>query len=735
MAAALASGSRVNYMSTNNVSHIIREVTEHAQPIPTREQLITIDNRSGQAVAHTTFLESFTSNYRYFMVANNSDPNKVMRGTKRVKYKEGQDEIYLTISFVGGCQAGQEWWLAQCFFKATWSGSTISDSLATWLFEYFSQASLGIDAFSTEGAKAEAVLATQAGQKFGLDLNVTIKLEGTEDLENTNVGPLVVSSRLIDAEQVDISLTAELEPDQTNLPRFLLSRNKSVDDFLIKGLRDFSAKNVPLETYFHELGTPHVTQLVTDYFNVCLRSVGRRVRYLLLKPEEQPPLSFKSETELDYLHHDYPDPIRIRLSGLMIPTNPALYRNRNFPDLRDWWDQNLRETVDRVLFGVSYVDLLLDFPKYKVQIDHEMSRRAEKMGYSIGQLITALFPNLDALLKGFELSSAAASNSSNGHHNETMFDTSLSNFQVGLEVFLTARVKDLRGIAQYLTSKPDVPARMKQEMLRVVRAFLHGTDPERFYMRFSHRDEQNFPGEKSVEEELTARIQQMFLKDFNAEVLDIVLKPMQTALTKRLASISRASQDFNVGVELGSLPGAPTIFIKGSFKVDGVSPDGWKAFSDSECDVESVKRRTETTLRARLKGEHIDRMILEHAVIKELIEDALRAAQTLIKDEFGLVIRLTTVYWEWDEQLKQLRRQQNKQELATVQQKIQKLKELLLELHENNASVEHIKSVVDRIRRLGATLPPAFASSVGLIQNGKAPAAELKSVELDEPEN
>jgi hypothetical protein len=721
-------------MTTNNVSQIIREVTEHTQPISVREQLVNIDVRSGQAVAQTTTLGSFNGNYRYFMVANNSDPDKVIRGTKRVKYKENQEEIYFTISFVGGCQVGQEWWLAQCYFKATWSESTIGNSLAAWLFEYFSSVPLGIDAFSTEGAKAEAVLATQAGQKFGLDLKVTIELEGIEDLKNTNIGPLVVSSRLIDAEQVKISLTAELEPDETNLPRFLLSRNKPVDELLKKTLRDFSARNLLLETYFHELGTPHVTQLVTDYFNVCLRAVGQRVRYLLLKPDEQPPSSYKGETELDFLHHDYPDPIRIRVSGLMLPTNPALYRNRNFPDLRDWWDQHLRETTDRVLFGVSYVDLLLDFPKYKEQIDREMGRRAENIGYGIGQLITALFPNLDALLKGFELS-IAATNSSNGYHNETMFDTSLSNFQVGLEVFLTARVLDLRGIAQYLTSKPDVPARMKQEMLRVVRTFLHGTDPERFYMRFWQPDEKNFPGEKSIEAELTTRIQQLFLKDFNAEVVDIVLKPMQTPLTKRLASISRASHDFNVGVELGSLPGAPTIFIKGSFKVDGVSPDGWRAFSDSECDVETVKTRTETSIRARLKGEHIDRMILDHVVIKDLIEDALRAAQKLVKDEFGLVIRLTTVYWEWEEQLKQLRRQQNKQELASVQQKIQKLKELLLELHENDASAEHIKSVEDRIRRLGATLPIALASSVGLIQNGTPPVAELKSSDLKEPEN
>jgi len=703
-------------MSASNVSSIIREVVEHTTPTAGREELITIDVRSGHAVSKSTFLDAFTGNYRYFLVSNNTDAEKVVRGTKRVRYKENGEEIHFTISFVGGCRVGQEWWLAQCFFKSSWDEAILGDRLAGALFDFFSVIPDGIDGFSQQKINAEANLATQAGQVFGLDLKITIELEDANELGFTTLGPLLVSSRLLDTDQADIVLSIDVEPDGTNLPRFLLSKNKPVDELIKKGLRDFAEKNISLAAYFSQLETLEITRLVTDHLNLSLKSSGRKVRYLLLKPGEEPPRSFKGETEIDYLHHDHPDPIKIRVSGLMIPINLVLYHNKNLPDLSGWWNQNVREVLDRVLFGVSYVDLLLEFAQYSGQINREMSLRTEMMGYSSQLLLTALFPNLEALVKGFELSITASENSSD-RRNETMFDTSLSNFQVGLEVFLMVRVLDLHGVSKYLNSEPDIPTRMRQELLRVVRTFLHGTDPERFYMRFWQASS---PPEKSVAEELTTKIQEVFARDFSAHILDIVFKPMQTELTKRLAALSRNFQDFNAGVELGSLPGAPTIFVKGTFRVAGVSPDGWKAFSDSNCEVESLKKRLETIVRARLRGEQIDRMLLEPGVIKGLVESALRDAQQLIKTEFGLVVNLTTIYWEWDEQLKQQRRQQNKQDMALVLQRIQKLKGLLLELHENDASPEHIRSVEARIKRLGATLPATFAASVGIQQNGNS---------------
>jgi hypothetical protein len=305
-----------------------------------------------------------------------------------------------------------------------------------------------------------------------------------------------------------------------------------------------------------------------------------------------------------------------------------------------------------------------------------------------------------------------------------MFETSLSNFYVGLEIFLTARVKDLRGISHYLVTKQDVPQRMKEEIIRLVRKLMHGTDPERFYMRYSHTNHEFYPGEIPFEDELRQKIGDLLKTEFNSEVVDIVMKRVQTDLTRKLDEVSKGSHDFAAVAELGSLPGAPTVIVKGSFKADGV--DGWQAFKQCDANVEAIRKRIEDSIRARLKGAREDQLTFsEQTGLNGL-------ARKLIADEFGLAIRLTTIHWDWEDELKQLGWQQEKKELLSVQERILRLKELRLDLYEHDASPDDIRDVEESIRRLSATLKPALASSVGIQQlPGPKTAGNLPSSDLD----
>src|SRR5918999_4367839 len=97
----------------NSLSQIIREVTEHTRPATDKEELVTIDVRTGQAVPRPTIFGMITGDFKYFLVSNNRDPHKIIKGTKRIKYKEGQEEIILAIKYEGGCRPSREWWLAQ----------------------------------------------------------------------------------------------------------------------------------------------------------------------------------------------------------------------------------------------------------------------------------------------------------------------------------------------------------------------------------------------------------------------------------------------------------------------------------------------------------------------------------------------------------------------------------------------------------------------------------------------
>src|ERR1043165_5610103 len=697
---------------TNSLGALVREVTEHARPTPNEEEQVIIDARTGQSVAQPSFLEALTGEFRYFLVTTGRAQNKIIRGTKSGKYKEGQEEVFIAIGYEGGCRPGFGWLLAQVFFNSSRTEDVLSESLARWLIEYFSTGARTIDDFYREKANACDALATRAAQEFGLGLNVTLQLEGADKLETVEFGPLMISSRLKDSdEEESVWLRAEIEVDQQLTLRALLSKNQPLTELLTKGVRRYLGTYVTLECFYRDLATEQIREGLRRHLNGLLEPVGRKVGFLSLRTDNPPPPSFKGETVIEYLHHEYPDPIKIKVSVLMIPTMVARYRAKGSPKLDAWLDQSLREVVGLTLFGVSYVDLLLDFALLKQKIGEALNQRAQEFGYNIEQLMSILYLEPFEWLKRIDIEIKDAA-PSNGSASEAMFETSISNIHVGLEIFLTARVKDLRGISDYLSAKLDVPRRMKEEIIRLVRKLMHATDPERFYMRYSRPDPENYPGEPSFEEEVRQKIQALLEEEFNAEVLGLVLKPVQTDLTMKLSEVSKGAHDFLAEAEVGNLPGAPGVVVKGSFKVLGVS--GWQAFRECDASVAAIRKRIQDSVRARLKCARDEQAALYGETgLTGLIDDALAAARKLIGDEFGLAVSLMTTYWDWDEDLKQIGRQQGQSELRSVRERILKLKELLLDLHENDASPNDIRNVEERIRRLSATLSPSLASSLG----------------------
>lgn len=712
----------------NSLNGIIRQVTEHAKHLSGKEEIIIIDSRTGQAVTNPGIFETLVVDFRYFLVANRN-AEKLIGGTKQVKYKQGSGEVVFAIGYQGGCLPGQEWKVAQCFFRAPFTDDSMRDALARWLIEYFSSAGRTIDDFPAEKTGAARELANRAEIEFGLDLKLTLEVEGLKALETIEIGPLLISSRLKGSdEEESIWLKIELAVDQQLVLRALLHQKQPLTETLKRGLRTYLANNVTLLALYDDRDSDQIKQGLQAHLDTRLRPFGRRVGFLSLKLSGGPPPPFNGETSIDYRHHDYPDLIRIKVSALLLPKNPSRYKAKGSPKLKEWLDDNLREVIELVLFGVPYIDLLLEFEELKERIGERMNLRAEQIGYQIEQLMTILYLEPFQWLKRVDIQVKGDPNA-DSQSGEAWFATKLSNFYVGLEIFLTARIKDLRGIEKYLTTKQDVPQRMKEEILRLTRRALHGTDPERVYMRFSERDPENFPNEEPLEEELRKEIRSRIEAEFNAEVIDLVLKPMDSDLTRKLADISKRANDFFTPAELGMLPGAPTIMVKGNFKVDGV--EGWQAFKECEVTVEAVRKRIEDSIRARLKSiTVVDESIFVDQ--NELVDVIKQTARDLVKDEFGLAIRLKTVYWDWDDRLKKLGEQQSREDLLAVQERVSRLKERLLDLYENDANPDEIAEVRESIRRLSGILPPALASSVGMRQLAEPrvvkslPAAEIE---------
>jgi hypothetical protein len=707
----------------NSLSQIIRPVTEHANPAIGYQALIVIDARSGQSVSKPTMFDSLMGDFRYFLVSNNRDPKSVISGIKQVRYKEGPGEIVFSITYQGGCPPGKEWWLAQCFFKSPRSEDGIRDCLAKWFIEFFASTGRTIDDFYAYEMKACTDLVAKAGQEFGLELRISLAVEGLGALQTIDLGPNLISSRLKDLdEEKSITFKVELGVDPLRKLRALLHQKTSLTEVVNKGVRYYLANSVTLDTFCDDLNSAQVKRELQAHLESLLQPFGRRAEFLSLKPEAgASPQAFKGETEIEFIHHEYPDPIRIKVSALMSPVNRAVYFSNGAPDLNDWLNRNLRSAIDEVLFGVSYVDLLLTFPELKKRIDVAVSLRAKKIGYEVKQLMTVLFLEPFKWLKRIDIE-IKDSSQTNGQSSEAMFETSLSGFYVGLEIFVTARVKDLRGIERYLITKQDVPGQMKEEIIRLVQRTMHGTDPERFY-RYSYVDNEH-TNQRTFEQEIREKITSLLETEFNAEVNHLVLKPAETVLTRKFDAIAKASHQFAAPAEIGQAPGAAMIVVRGRFMVKGVSADddGWKTFKDREINADIIKQRIEDSIQASLKRESDDSLLADLNNLDLMVSRALVLADAVVEEEFGITIKLSTVYWEWDESLKRIGQAQSQKEIAAVHERLSRLREQLLSYIEVDAGSDMIQDVQDRISRLEATLPPALASGAGIRRLGNVPA-------------
>ena len=609
---------------TKPLSNIIWKGTDQSVPKGGFEQRVIIDGRTGTVTTSPPKLIT-PGLYHYFFVATSDDPSRIMSGTRQLKYKEAGEEIVFAIDYSGGCPRGQEGLLAQFYYRTADPEEAIRDTLAKSFIEYFSSSGRTIHEFFPQRNLAAFEITTKASQAFGLDLTITLRVDTPSQIETLEIGPVIITSRFSDSdEEESFWLRAELEVEQAHLLRALLNQGKPLTDLVKKCVRKYLAESVTLEMFYTDHNNEHLKQGLREELNKLLKTAGRKVSFISLKPDGLGPLVW---------------------------------------------------------------------------------------------------------LKGFDIE--INNNSSNGHSSETMFVTSLPGVYAGLEIFVSTRVKDLRAIAPLLSGKVDVPHRMKEAIIRLVQKLLHGTEPGRFYLRFSRADEINYPKEEPLETELRRKIEHLLATEFNAEVTHLILKQTETPLTRKLELVSKAAHDFVIKAELGTMPGAPAIVVQGSFTVAAVSVDGWTTFLARDISVEALRKRIQASIRSSLKRiPNYGPIFVAQNSAETFIEGCLSSARKLVQKEFGVVIDTATVSWDWEERLKQIGNQRTNDDIAAVQKRIARLRETLLDLYEANGSQAAIDSVEEAIRRLNSVLPRAVGTHE---LTESATGTELRTGESDSP--
>ena len=714
-------------IQTISISEIVRKVSDNVEP-KLYEHRVVINTENGQATPAPGIFDYVFGKFNYYLVAN-SKSLKVIAGRKTVKYREGSEEVVFAVEYKGGCAPGCESQLAQFFHRTTGSDKPIADGLGQWLIEFFTTNGYPIDQFYAKRKTAARDLTAKAQSEFGLALTITLEVENFKKPETVDIGPLVLSSRLLDCDDEEkLSIKAELAADPQNMLRAMLNQKTSPTDVFKKGVRQYLANHVTLETYYNDLNSDRVKQRLGDHLDSLLEPFGRRIAFISLKPEggAKPP-PHNGETTIEYKHHESTEPIKLKISILMTPQDATRYRAKGSPALPGWLQQNLEEVVRRALFGFSYVNLLLDFSPAKEKIIKEMDRRADSIGYKIEQLMTMISVEPNIWLKGFDVEIK----NTESKPSAAMFATSVAGVYVGLEVHLTAKIKDLRSIARYLTT--DLPQKVKQEVFQLVQKTLHATDPQQFYKHYREADKKR-PGGGAFEHELRGKICFLLESEFNAEIIQLVLKPTDTDLTEKLFEVARSSHDFIATGEIGATPGAPKISVHGSFTVESVSSDGWEKFRERDVTADKLTKRVKDSVTAFIKRTPESAAALSsQETVVELIKHALHSARVLIDDEFGLSIKLATISWEWDESLINIAKLRNEEDLEAIQTRVTNLKARLFDLYEYNASQEEIDEVRASIARLTAMVPASLASSIGYRELPEPPSVKKLSAAEAEP--
>src|SRR5260221_9765134 len=117
-------------------------------------------------------------------------------------------------------------------------------------------------------------------------------------------------------------------------------------------------------------------------------------------------------------------------------------------------------------------------------------------------------------------------------------------------------------------------------------------------MRFSFTERE---GEKTVESELVENITAELQREFHAEVIDVVVKPLDTEIVTRLRTLQATISPLQVRVD--TLHMVEPIFFNGSFQVQRVHQSGWYKFQSQACDIETIKLQLEQELLAALQSD------------------------------------------------------------------------------------------------------------------------------------
>ncbi len=621
---------------TYPLDKIIRLVDAGTHSHGSAEVVVLIDTRQRAVLPKAPFITAFRA-LRYYLVGNTNDPRNSSQGEITGYVLQSlEHNVPVTMTYVAHCRPGNEGRVALALFDDSEAPGEILDrKLTRWLTE-IAQADIPafVRDYLEDRAALEAKITAKALAETGLDLSLRLFLEAERSLN-----PLVVTKEHLRAtasdyhdEEQDLGFRITIDVSESHKLNAMLyyRRNPQLQELVPREVLRFVRQSVTMQMYCTELNSAAVRGALTAHLDTFLASYGRKVGTIRLDAR---PCSL--EFFYQYAHdvtcelHEYPKPVVIQNKVQMILRDVALYKSVKSPDLKQWLDQKLDRFIRQLLFSAKYIDVLIRFHLFEAEIKRALDAEAKAIGYQIEQIITT--PDLEPIRwkEPFPLEVSGT------------FETQASRFYVNVQFVVTARIPRLETVEAYLNREQNVPKLMEEAILSASRQLLHSVNPERFYMRFGSTD---IPNERSVKDALETAIDEKLREQFGADVIEVVIKVVETELIARLKKLMETICPFIVEIRLDNEE--PLIF-HGNFQTQRVDPEGWHRFQLLTIGVDEIRRLLEEHLFSRLHAATLNELQYRSPEHRQFLEQVLsKYATDYVREEFGLIVRITNVYRE-----------------------------------------------------------------------------------------
>ncbi|MFP2924676.1 hypothetical protein ACLESO_05550 [Pyxidicoccus sp. 3LG] len=434
--------------------------------------------------------------------------------------------------------------------------------------------------FPGRAVELERELELQLLQQCGLGIRLTLRLaEGEVPLPPLPHLEIDVPVHLADfATELTVRLGVVVSVHERDQARAIdaMKRRPHLKDTLRTVCREFF---VGIELQRFRAGfQDSLQQALRGHLEKALASWFLRLRTFSLSLQTRLPdlVPFvEEESQCDIEIRGYPRKVSLRTRVQLELADENRYHRAGAPQLKGWVQDNVRDTLQRVLFDVRYSQLCTRFSQWEDRILHGLRAAAAGIGYHVkAQITTPALPE-SKFQYPFQLELS------------DQFATAVATVKTGLDLVLRLQLDDLQSVSDELDRGENLEALFKDVVRGETTAFLHGIPPGFLFTRFSQPadhtgrpvqvEQPDRDDRLSVEETLRKRISEALATRYRLRLLAFTVKQGQSQIRDCYEALTRAALiPFEVDVLLRG-HGKP-VPHHGEVQVEGVADEGWPRF-------------------------------------------------------------------------------------------------------------------------------------------------------------